>query len=53
MDTALFVSKLIEITRYQTDFIEELLIDLMQFRDIEKFEDALESVNQLKEEIGE
>lgn len=53
MDTALYVSKLVELTRYQTDIIEELLLELMQYRDIEKFEDALASINELKEDIGE
>ena len=53
MDTALYVSKLVELTRYQTDIIEELLLELMQYRDIEMFEDALESINEIKEDIGE
>lgn len=53
MDTALYVSKLIEVTRYQTDIIEELLMELMQYRNIEAFEEALKSINDLKEEIGE
>ncbi len=55
MNTEIYVSKLIELARYQIDVIEELLLELMQYREIEEIEklDALIEARKIREEIGE
>lgn len=55
LDMALLISKLLELTRYQTDIIEEMAIELMQYREIEEIEkmDAWIEAETIRKELGE
>jgi hypothetical protein len=54
-DAAVIISKLLELTRYQTDIIEEMAVELMQYREIEDIEkmDAWIEAETIRKELGE
>ena len=55
MSTELFVAKLIDLTRYQIDIIDELINELLIYRDIDEIETmyALQEAKAIREEIGD
>lgn len=54
-DAAAIISKLLELTRYQTDIIEEMAVELLQYREIEDIEkmDAWVEAQAIRKELGE
>ena len=54
-DAAVIIGKLLELTRYQTDIIEELAVELIQYREIEDIEkmDAWAEAEAIRKELGE
>ena len=54
-DATVIISKLLELTRYQTDIIEEMAMELAQYREIEDIEamDAWIEAQAIRKELGE